>query len=375
MGTQQNVSDAADTIICHDYFSIRGGGERLVLDLARGVHATLTYGYRTADSYDDAAFPSAHHNLSLPVSLRRSGARPIALAVAFWRARHMMKPYKTRIYSGVAAPFAAPKKSRTGRNIYYCHTPPRFLFDQRDHFVNGLPTVLRMIAKPVLWAFEKGYRRAVARMDIIATNSENTQQRIRHFLGRESVVVYPPVDTEGFRYAGDGNYFLSTARLTRLKRVDLIVRAFLLMPEKKVIIVSGGEELEKLKEIAAGAPNIVFRGWVDDDELRHLVGNATATIYLPIQEDFGMSPVESMAAGKPVIGVAEGGLLETIVPDETGILLAKEFYEADIVAAVRSLSGKRAQEMRSACERRAADFSQHKFFAKIKSLIDAPYVS
>jgi glycosyltransferase involved in cell wall biosynthesis len=108
---------------------------------------------------------------------------------------------------------------------------------------------------------------------------------------------------------------------------------------------------------------------VSDEALLDLVGNAIATIYLPRDEDFGMSPVESMAAGKPVIGVAEGGLLETIAQGETGILLPPDFSDEDLIDAVRQMTAERALAMRSSCEVRARNFTREKFVSAMREVI------
>ena len=136
----------------------------------------------------------------------------------------------------------------------------------------------------------------------------------------ESIVIYPPCDTEKFSWIGQGNYYLSTARLMPYKRIDLIIKAFTKLPEIRLVIASTGPDESHLKQLAQGLKNIKFVGDISDQELKKLLGNAIATIYIPKDEDFGMSPVESMAAGKPVIGYGEGGLLETIINGEAGWL-------------------------------------------------------
>lgn len=362
-------TDDGSVVIFHDYFAIRGGGERLVLDLARGLSAAVCFGFRTPDTYPLGDFPEVARDLALPPGLRRNGIRPLALARAFRRQRGAASRASVRIYSGSAAPFAVPAAGADGLDILYCHTPPRFLYDQRARFVGRVPSLLRGPAAAMMWWFARGYGRAVRRMDVVVANSENTRRRIERYLGCDSVVVHPPVDLARFRYAGDGGYFLSTARLAPLKRVDAIVTAFKAMPDKQLVVASGGEELGRLRQLADGAPNITFSGWVDEEALTDLVRNATATIYLPVDEDFGMSPVESMAAGKPVIGVAEGGLLETVVDGETGVLLPPRFDTASIVGAVRAMTPERAAAMRSACEERARLFSRDRFLEGMREVI------
>lgn len=361
---------ASRTAVIHDYFAIRGGGERLALTLAKDLKADLVYGFREDMSYPIEAF-NAPIDLGLPQFWRRAGIRAAALAWRFSAVQTLMRRYRVRIFSGAFAPFATPSKSDdAGTNIYYCHTPPRFLFDQRQHFLGAVPGWLHAPVQIALKVFEHRYRRAVSRMDVIVANSENTRSRIRRYLGLESVVVYPPIDTDRFRWLGQADYYLSTARLSPLKRVDRIIDAFARLPAKRLIVCSGGEDLKRLRRKAAGAPNIEFRGWVSEDELRELVGNAIATLYVPRDEDFGMSPVESMAAGKPVIGVAEGGLLETIVPGKTGILLPPDFTDDQLVEAVEALTPQRALDMRAACEQHAQAFSLSTFLGSMRQVID-----
>ncbi|UIJ71082.1 glycosyltransferase [Aurantimonas sp. HBX-1] len=360
---------AGPPLVVHDYFAIRGGGERLVLTLADAIGADLLYGYRSADSYDDAMFPAGSRDLDLPMALRRPGLRAAALAARFALERRRVARHDTRVFSGVAAPFAAPGAGSPGRNIFYCHTPPRFLYDQRAHFAPMLGGPAGMLKRAGLARFRRGYEAAVGRMDTIVANSETVRERIRSFLGRDSIVVYPPCDTKSFVWGGQQGYYLSTARLAGLKRVDRIVDAFRTMPDQQLVVASGGDELENLRRRAKDAPNITFLGWVDEDRLRRLIGEAIATIYVPVEEDFGMSPVESMAAGKPVIGVAEGGLRETILDGETGILLPPDFQPADIAEAVRRLPAPRAAAMRGACEARAEVFSEERFIEGMRAIV------
>ena len=223
----------------------------------------------------------------------------------------------------------------------------------------------RLLLRAVAGWLQPRYERAVRAMDGVIANSANVQRRLQRYVGVEATVIHPPVDIERFRWRAAGDYFFSTARLEPLKRVENIVRAFVQMPEQRLVVSSGGSESARLRALAAEAPNIHFTGWLDDAELARWLGEARASIYLPVDEDFGMSPVESMAAGKPVIGVAEGGLLETVIDGETGILLAPDFDIAALCAAVRRLDGRTAATMRAGCEARAQAFSRERFLAQI----------
>ncbi len=216
---------------------------------------------------------------------------------------------------------------------------------------------------------KREYAAALARMDTVIANSENVRGRLKRFCGVDAVVVNPPIDTERMRWIEAGDYYISLARLAPYKRVDLVVQAFRAMPDRKLVVASGGPEEARLRSLAAGASNITFTGWTSDERLRELIGRARAAIYVPQDEDFGMSPVEAMAAGKPVIGVAEGGVLETVVDGETGLLVPAG-PSADAVAdAVRRLDADAALAMRAACEARAARFATPAFLGRMGTIL------
>lgn len=353
------------TLILHDYFQIRGGGERLVLDLQKGIGADLLTGFWDTESF---LCPEEAH-----VHKLFSFAPPIKNISLRWAYRHRVfldKSYEHAIYSGVLSPFAAlNSRVIAKKNIYYCHTPPRYLYDQKEHYRASLCPVLRPVFKAFCHIWEKGYRQAVQKMDCIIANSINVQKRLKLYLNVHSHVIYPPIDTENNRWTQQGNYYLSTARLTPLKRIDRIIDAFKQMPDQKLIVASGGSEEQALRKRASGASNISFTGWIDDATLRRLIGCAIAVIYVPVNEDFGMSPVEAMAAGKPVIGVAEGGLLETITDGQTGLLVQGDLTANQLIGAVQQLNPSRALSMRQACEARAQCFAKDVFLRKMRRLL------
>jgi len=257
--------------------------------------------------------------------------------------------------------------------------------------VQQVPVWQRPLLRVVMSLYRLAYERAVGRMDTIVTISETVRKRFRRYLGYDSLVIHPPSETERFRWIERGNYFLSTARVDPLKRVGLIVRAFKEMPDKRLIVVSGGVDLSKIQRMTEKAQNIDVLGWVDDEKLCDLMGRCIATIYIPRDEDFGISPVESMAAGKPVIGVQEGGLLETVggsrgeraedrgqglevgkglLVTDCGVLVAKEPGVADVIEAVEWMTPKRVLAMRGSCEERAKRFNTDVFFQKMRDLIE-----
>jgi len=352
------------SVVLHDYFLQPEGGGRLALVLARGLGMDLECGF-VAPGHPFFAEPFPGRITELGVRTRLPLAMQWSLARAFMHRTEYLKGMDLAVYSGSYAPLAA-LAGGARRNVCYCHTPPRFLYDRRDDFLRAAPAP----AWPLLRAFcswlRPRYEKAMARMDRIIANSENVRRRIRDFLGLEAEVVHPPCDVAGFRWIEAGDFFLSAARLDHLKRVDLVVQAFAGMPQQRLVVVSGGPDLGRLRHAASGLDNVEVRGVVSEAELRHLMGCCRATVYVPKDEDFGMTPVESMAAGKPVVGVAQGGLLETVLPGETGFLLEPDPTPAGLAKAVLGLTPERAAAMRPACEARARVFAEPVFLERMR---------
>lgn len=363
-----DLGQAPRNVVLHDHFSFFGGGERVALALQAALDADLLTGFvhgaHTLQLLGSRAGSIESVALRLPIPL----ARALYLAARFQRLD--LRRYDCGVFAGHLAPFALLGR-RPEMAVVYCHTPPRYVFDQREHYGRRIPRPLRPAAAMLLRRFEHGYRRAMQGADLVIANSRNVQARLRSFVGVASEIIYPPVRTSAIRFLSDGDYYLSTARLDPLKRVDRLIEAFRRMPDKRLIVVSGGIDEPRLRHLAADAPNIRFIGWVSDAVLHDLLGRCIATLYIPVDEDFGISPVESMAAGKPVIGVREGGLTETIVDGETGWLLDPRLKQRDLVAAVRACTPQRSALMRLACERRAQLFSAERFESRLLAALAA----
>lgn len=355
--------------ICYDYLQVAGGAERVTL-----VMAEVLEGFEVLVSrVYPAAKPLLESRSQKPRTLGRWFTRgltriPEAMACFAWGGQ-MLVPAQTVIYSGFYAPLAV-RWQKGGRRIYYGHSLPRFAYELRDDYRRQLTPLLRPLFDLFTGLLRWQYESAIRRMDVVLVNSDNVARRMQHYLGLQARVLHPPVDTEAYRHLGDEGYYLSVARLEPLKRVDLIIEAFKAMPNRPLIVASGGAQLERLKALAAGASHIRFTGWVDEPEMRRLIGLARATVYIPVDEDFGMSPVESMAAGKPVIGVAEGGLLETVRHAETGWLIDGEPTVEKLRQAVEQLEVLGAQSMRAACERQAGLFDRARFARSLRGVLE-----
>lgn len=352
--------------VIHDLFQIKGGGERLIQTLCQATGADLLTAHVGQDTFDLSQLPGHVNNLDALSSIH--GIKTISLARAFKHHQPNQTNYQQVIYSGVASPLAVHKYP-AAKNIFYCHTPPRFIYDKRQHFEAELSVIKRQAFKALVHWFRPQYEAAIKQMDVVLTNSNFVKQRIHDALGVESTVIYPPCDTQHFKWLGEGDYYLSTARHDELKRIDQIILAFNQMPNKKLVIASGGEQTAKLKQLAAGNPNISFTGWLKETQLLDLIGHCKATIYLPIDEDFGMSPVESMSAGKPVFCSDHGGLLESVIDQQTGFYIDNHDIINDLIHQVSQFSNKKSTAMRSACENRALAFDTSVFLKEFKSFL------
>jgi glycosyltransferase involved in cell wall biosynthesis len=211
-------------------------------------------------------------------------------------------------------------------HICYCHTPTRYLWtDAHSYIANRrFPFFVRAFVQPHLTKLRIWDRLAAERPHIMLANSHAVAARIERYYQRKSEVIYPPVDVDAFSVGkGEGGYFLTGGRLVESKRFDLVVTAFnkLRMP---LVIFGEGREFRRLKFMAGST--IRFTGYLEKQQRAKLFAEAKAFIY-PQVEDFGITAVESMAAGRPVIGFAAGGILETVKDGETGVHFPDQTWE------------------------------------------------
>jgi glycosyltransferase involved in cell wall biosynthesis len=218
------------------------------------------------------------------------------------------------------------------RHICYCHTPMRYLWDLYPAYMHDFvrSRLRRAAIAPVanylrLWDFA-----TAARVDDFVANSENTRQRIWKAYRREAQVIHPPVAVETFFHHPAEDYFLMVSELVPYKRLDYAVRYFA-RTGRPLRIAGDGPEYKRLRQLAGAS--IEFCGRVTDEELRELYARSRALL-VPGEEDFGITMVESLASGKPIIALGRGGACE-IVPDGGGVLYAEATEESLNDALVR----------------------------------------
>lgn len=201
-------------------------------------------------------------------------------------------------------------------HICYCYTPTRFMWNYFDYVQReGLAKWQQRLLAPFLFQLRTWDRVSADRVDYWIGISNLIRDRIAKFYRRESVVIFPPVDTSRFTPSdGHDDYFLALSRLIPYKRIDLAIEACNRL-KARLLIAGSGRETERLKKLAG--PTVEFLGRVPEERLNELYARCKAFIF-PGEEDFGLTPLEANAAGRPVIAFKAGGTLDTVVPGVTG---------------------------------------------------------
>jgi glycosyltransferase involved in cell wall biosynthesis len=261
---------------------------------------------------------------------------------------------------GVIAPSAA-------RHVCYCHTPMRYLWELYPAYRNEWTRsrVKRALMTPLTHYLRLWDYASAARVDEFVANSENVRRRILKTYRREARVIFPPVAVETFYSKPSEDYYLIVSELVKYKRIDAAVRVFS-RSGRKLKIAGDGPELAALKRLAA--PNVEFCGRVPIDELKELYARCRAFV-MPGEEDFGITPVEALASGKPVIARGLGGALET-VPPTGGILYPGDTEEA-LAAAIEQWDSCEPNLDPRALQKWAARFSEENFAAQMRPLLNA----
>ncbi|MEM2030707.1 MAG: glycosyltransferase [Archaeoglobaceae archaeon] len=342
--------------VFHDYFGTIGGGERVVLAISKLFNADIV-------TTDVNAIPEEFREktISLGETIKIPPMKQIDASMKFYFSE--FKDYELYIFSGNWAIFAAKKHKP---NIYYCHTPTRAFYDLYNDYLRRR----NLVTKPIFISWVKLHRKWTESMlkhiNKVVCNSYNTKERIKKYWGLDAEVIYPPVDTSKFKFKCYGDFWLSVNRLYPEKRIELQIEVFRRLPEEKLIIVGGfskGDHAERYaKYISKIAPkNVKILGFVGEDELIDLYAECRGLICTARDEDFGLTPIEAMASGKPVVAVNEGGFRETIVDSLTGFLVNANVEE--IINAMKKVS-EDPEKFRENCLRRAREFDIDIFYNK-----------
>ena len=357
--------------IVHDWLTNMGGAEPVVL----AIHKLFPDAPIYTSVYDKDALPAFHHidvrttylQRLLPKSLRYKHALwPVLRSYAF---RKLDMSEFDIIISSSSAESKSIIKRPDAIHISYCHTPIRYYWSHyrefKKEFTFGLFTAF---VRPFIPLLVRWMRRrdlaSIKGVDYFIANSEVTQARIKKYYKRPSTVIHPPVDIQRFtpppRTERAG--FIMWGRHVPYKRFDLAIQACnqLQIP---LTVVGSGPDTARLKSLAGST--IHFPGRISDEALVAAAHHAKAFLF-PNEEDFGISAVEALAAGTPVIGYARGGVLDIVQDGETGILFADQTVDS-LVAAIKRFED--YDFLPATLHRKSKRFAPGLFETKMKKVI------
>ncbi len=357
-------------VIAHDYLTQRGGAEKVVLALARGfagvpIQTTL---YEPADTYPEFeqceirttglnrfGWLRRHHRFALPFLASSVSATTIDADVTLVSSSGWAHGFRT-----------------TGRKIVYCYSPARWLYQQDVYLGEHASWTTRAMLGLLAPWLRRWDRRQARTADAYIAVSRVVQQRIRDIYGIEAEIVHPPhsISVSGEQHmprgvpnalAGSG-FVLCVSRLLPYKNVGAIVDAFSGLPHQLVVVGAGPEEA-RLRGRAS--KNVTFLKELSDAEMRWLYAHCDSVIAASY-EDFGLSPIEAAAFGKPTVALRWGGFLDSIVEDVTGVYFDHPAPDAIAEAVLRCRGRSWSSD---AIRAHAQTFSEDAFIAKLSSIL------
>lgn len=258
-------------------------------------------------------------------------------------------------------------------HISYIHSPIRYAWDLQHQYLReaGLNRGIKgLLAKWLLHKIRLWDCRTANGVDHFVANSHFIARRVKKVYGRDADVIYPPVDVDRFNFQDKkDDFYVTASRLVPYKRVDLIVDAFSSMPDKKLVVIGDGSEIEKVK-LKAGK-NVEILGYQSNEVMQSYMEKARAFIFAA-EEDFGITPVEAQACGTPVIAFGKGGSLETVrpygVPQPTGIFFDEQTPQS-IKEAVLKFEAIGEALVAEDCRNHAMKFSAERFRIEMDNYI------
>lgn len=352
-------SRSLDVAIAHDYLNQKGGAERVVLALAdhfadAPIYTSLYRPRSTFEEFDRHDIRTGWVD-RLPVDKRFRALLPLypsAIASLGELDHDVVISSSTGWAHGV-------RTAEQTKHIVYCHAPARWLYSGEEYFGGKGGVNLRgRLMQPL----RRWDQRAAQRPDVYVANAENVRRRIKAAYGIDSIVIHPPVEVDRFKPSSRGDRLLVVSRLLGYKRVDLVVQAATNLGIG-LDVVGVGPELERLKAMAGD--NVTFHGRAPDAVVTELMETCSAFCF-PGKEDFGITPIEAMSAGKPVVAFAAGGALETMEDGVTAAFFRRQEVGQvmDAIRRVQDLSTSPA-ELHLAARR----FSTRAFQTRMSELV------
>jgi len=325
----------ARVVLVHDFLMQFGGAERVLQALASlfpdaPIH-TLLFDEEIVKKHFPGKVVRGSFLQSLPAGVR-AHRRLFLPLYPYAVGRFNVRDFDIIISSSSAFAKGA-KKGAHARHICYCHAPARFLWEEQEDYLTDnhygifMRSIVRYVLTPLLHRWDIASSR---RVDKWVANSQATRQRIQERYGASSTVIYPPLTTFNHR-RGQGahprEYFLLVSRLAAYKKIDVVIEAFNALGLPLVIIGTGPEQ-KRLEKMAR--KNIAFCGFVSDEALAKYYENAFALI-VACEEDFGITAIEALSFGTPVLAYRKGGVTEWMKEGVTG-----EFFDTQTSAGIRN---------------------------------------
>ncbi len=344
----------------HDYLNQRGGAERVALELARmwpdaPIYTSL---YRPESTFPEFAARDVRTSFLSRLRTDRGFRNLFPLYPAAFRTLGTLS--EDLVISSTSGWAHGVRTAPDTEHVVYCHSPARWLY--RDAHL-GPGSVQQRLARPMLGAMRRWDAGAARRADRYIANSENVRGRIRTAYGIDADVVHPPVDVDRFTPRPRGERLLVVSRLLPYKRVDLAIEAAN-RAHLPLDVIGSGPIFKELKAIAG--PTVRFDRRLGDAEITDLMESCRALL-LPGDEDFGITPVEALAAGKPVVAFGVGGALETLEDGVSACMFHQQTADA-MLGALR-----RVEQLDTAPEalaERARRFSPERFRTGILAAVD-----
>jgi glycosyltransferase involved in cell wall biosynthesis len=357
--------------IVHYWLVDRRGGERVVEALCELFPDADIY----TNIYDPAPFAATlgRHRVFTTFVNRLPFARrffPAYLPLMPFALEQMNLQGYDLVISSESGPAKGVVIAPDALHVCYCHSPMRYAWDLYFHYVAESNLLTRIALRPLMHYLRAWDQLSAQRPDVVIANSEHTRRRIAKYWRRDAEVIAPPVDVE--RFAGTaastataGGYYLCAGQLMGYKRIDIAVRAFaeLGLP---LVVAGEGPELARLRRLAT--PNVTFLGWTSDAALAKTIAGCRALVF-PGEEDFGIVPVEAMAAGRPVIAYRRGGALDSVLDGETGCFFDEQ-TPASLSEAVRAFDARRDTFDPARIRAHARTFDKATFLARVSALIE-----
>ena len=346
--------------IVHDYFIQQGGAEK-VADELHAIFPSSTL-VSTVDIHDRPGIVTSWLR-HLPITEKNHRLFFLLFPLAVETLD--MTEYDL-IISSTSGYAKGVRKRKDAIHICYCHTPMRWVwrygaYAERESFGG----ITKLILPPLLALLKRWDLAASRRPDHYIANSQVVADRIKRFYGRDSAVIPPPIDTTRFvGAAADGDFYLILSRLAAYKRLDLAVEACKRLG-RRLVVIGDGPARQELEKIAG--PKTEFLGRADDEIVAEYAGRCKALIF-PGEEDFGMTPLEINAAGRPVIAYRAGGAIETVIENTTGVFFDKQEPES-LMSAIEDFERKSWD--RDMIRKHAESFDSQVFADSIRQFVES----